>query len=116
MNVLHPDQLNEVMNHVLEDIKTQINDSIEFALGEGIKKGFIQIRQSDPVIIKEKDSDTIKLHHSICIDYLGAEKIDQLEKQVAELQKINSDLHSALTEFYEKARPNRWLMRNQNQK
>lgn len=99
----------EIMHSLVEEIKKQQNEAIEKALGEGIAKGFILVRQSDPMLIRAVGSDKVELRHSIVIDYLGSEKIEELEKENAYLKKINADLHNSLKDFYEKTKVNTWL-------
>ncbi len=104
----------DFMNSLVADVKRQQGEVIEKMLREGIQKGIITVRQSDPVLVVEPASafdvyPPIRLMHSAVIDYLGAEKIEQLEKALDYMTKTNSDLHEALSQFYEKTKVNTWL-------
>lgn len=97
------------MDALVKEIKIQQNEAIEKMLGDAIQKGIITVRQSDPILIQDPMSSFPKLRHSLVIDYLGAEKIEQLQQDVETLKKINGDLHTALSDFYEKTKVNQWL-------
>lgn len=103
---------NEVINSFLKDIQILQQEIIENMLGEAIKKGIITTRDSKPVLVHDVASDKLLLRQSIVIDYLGAEKIEELEKENEYLKKLNGDLHKALSDFYEKTKENQWLKRN----
>ena len=90
-------------------IKEQQDEVFNKMLAVGIEKGIISVRTSSPVLIKDKLTDKIVLKQSAVIDYLGAEKIEELENENAYLKKMNSELHAALTDFYEKTKVNTWL-------
>lgn len=104
---------NDAMNSLIAEIKIQQDKALSDMLGVGLEKGFITVRQSNPVLIRSAKTGEITFHHSLVIDYLGAERIEALEQENAYLKKLNGDLHKALTEFYEKARPNQWLKNQQ---
>lgn len=104
---------NHRMLELVRQIKAEQNEAIEKALGEGIAKGFISVRQSDPILIYSQDQDKVELRHSVVIDYLGAEKIEELINENNHLKKINSDLHNSLKEFYENTKVNTWLKNTQ---
>lgn len=101
------------MDAFVVDVKNQQHEVIERMLGEAIKKGIITVRQSDPVLVLERDprqvNDRIRLMHSAVIDYQGAEKIEELEKALEYMTKVNSELHAALSDFYERTKANTWL-------
>lgn len=99
----------EYMSHLVAEIKKQSDQAISDMLNVAIEKGYISVRQSNPVLIQEYNSDKISLKHSLVIDYLGAERIEELEKENEYLKKLNSDLHNALSDFYEKTKVNTWL-------
>jgi hypothetical protein len=101
------------MKDLLREIAIEQQEVISKMLGIAIDKGIITVRQSDPVLIRDVMSDKILFRQSMVIDYLGSEKIEELEKENAYLKKINSDLHNSLKDFYEKTKVNTWL-KNQN--
>lgn len=99
----------EYMNSLLVKIKSEQDQAISDMLNVGLQKGYIKVRQSNPVLIQQIDSDVVSLKHSLVIDYLGAERIEELEKENEYLKKLNGDLHNALKDFYEKTKVNQWL-------
>lgn len=111
--MMNPMDATNFMDAIVADIKVQQHEVIENMLGEAIKKGIITVRQSDPVLVLERDpnhaNDKIRLMHSAVIDYQGAEKIEELEKALEYMTKANSELHTALSDFYERTKANTWL-------
>jgi len=108
-----PVEASAMMSLVLEDVKNQHYEIIEKVLGEAIKKGILIVRSSDPVLVMEYSPDKadkkVRLMQSAVIDYQGAEKIEELEKGLEYMKKVNADLHSALSDFYERTKENTWL-------
>jgi hypothetical protein len=100
-----------MIENLLADIRTQQNETIEEMLGDAIKKGIILVRQSEPMLFMSPDTIGLTFRHSAVIDYKGAEKIEELERDIEYLKKINADLHIALGEFYEKTKVNTWQKR-----
>jgi len=97
------------MESLVKEVKEQQNEVIEKMLGVAIQKGIIQVRQSDPVLAWEPKEEKVRLLHSAVIDYTGAEKIEELEKALEYMKKINSELHQALEDFYNRTKENVWL-------
>lgn len=107
---------NPEMQSLLADIQRQQMATLESTLNQAIEKGFIKIRGSTPMLFKQVDADRIEFRQSIVLDYLGAERLEELEKEIDDLKKsidylskINADLHNALQDFYEKTKVNKWL-------
>lgn len=106
---MHYSEQQALYEALVEDVKQQLNEVVEKMLGEAIKKGIIIVRQSDPVLVKEAHSDKVKLMYSAVIDYLGSEKIEQLERDLEYMKKLNGELHTAVSKFYEMGKQNTWL-------
>lgn len=99
----------EFMKALVGHIKIQQDEAIEAMLGDAIAKGIITVRQSNPVLVQHPLTDQVQLRHSIVLDYKGAERIEELEKENEYLKKLNGDLHNALKDFYERTKVNTWL-------
>ncbi len=106
---MNPDVIYE---RVLAQIREEQSQVISRTFADAIKKGIISVRESEPVLVQASSTDGVFLKNSIVIDYLGAEKIEQLEQALAYMTKVNSDLHKSLHEFYEQTKGNTWLKSN----
>ena len=88
--------MNIDFDEMLEHLESRVDKTVEAALGEGIKKGFIKTRESEMVIVRKADSDGFELHKSIVLDYLGGEKIEELQKENEYLKKEIVKLHEGI--------------------
>lgn len=78
--------MNDYMSNAIKSLNTKVEASILSQLNELISRNLLEIRMTQPTLVREADSTSVKIAQQVQLVLKDQEYIEELERKNIELQ------------------------------